>query len=610
MRIFMTGGTGFIGRQLLHRLSTHSQSHHIYVLVRSPARFQQIMKRLNLLEEGNITPVIGDLSQPQFGLQEDDYQRILSVDVIIHAGGPMNIELSHTQAEQMFLQPAIEIVNLAKTIHAAKGLHHFIHVVGFMSPYNEHNTAIEPLASSLPPYERMKFQADSHIRNSLRPLQIPLSTVNPSVVIGDSYSGATEQIGGLSILVDAARRKLMPSAPGGANYWLPMVHVDHVASFISTLVELDDAISNTYYLLDQKQESLSITELLNLIAAELRERRPVGTVPLPLLKAILALGVGKLLGIPPESMNFLVKQEFPTQSKSAIEQKSGNPSSLVTSTLPYVVTDLDYRLSHPILSNEEHNFSQRRRSDLISLERNPSQGNVIPIIFLHGTFSGADCLVPITEWMTDSNVLLIDLPGFGRTPYHHNPSVIDGYVETVTKMIVNLNTPVILAGHSFGGLIAAKVMERIDANIQQLLLLQPALHPIASLYRHSLLTNRILKYMTRSRFKKTMLQSSDFTLNDKALDPYAAYVIDDLKSPRVRKTTAEVMSSLTDSESFQLQPQSWDTDKVSLLWGVKDNNYHIPIGYKHIPTTHIPYGHQFPISQPELTARWIRQQIT
>ncbi|MFX3635939.1 MAG: alpha/beta fold hydrolase [Candidatus Pristimantibacillus sp.] len=609
MNIFMTGGTGFIGRQLLLQLATHTRSHHIYVLVRSHTRFQQIMKRLNL-REGNITPVIGDLSQPQFGLQEDDYQRILSVDIIIHAGGPMNIELSHTQAEQMFLQPAIEIVDLAKAIHAAKGLHHFIHVVGFMSPYNEHNAAVEPLASSLPPYEQMKFQADSLIRNSLRTLQIPLSTVNPSVVIGDSYSGATEQIGGLSILVDSVRRKLMPSTPGGANYWLPMVHVDHVASFISTLVELDAVESNTYYLLDQKQESLSITELLNLIAVELRERPPVGTVPLPLLKAILALGAGKRLGIPKESMNFLVKQTFPTQSKSAIEQKSGNAVSIASSTLPYVVADLDYRLSHPE-SNEAHNFSQCRRSDLISLERS-TQGDAhgIPILFLHGTFSGADCFVPIVESMTDSNVLLVDLPGFGRTPYHHNPSVIDGYVEAVTKMIVNLNTPVILAGHSFGGLIAAKVMERIDAHIQQLLLLQPVLHPIASMYRHSLLTNTMLKYMTRSRFKKTLLQSSEFALNDKGLDPYAAYVIDDLKSPRVRKTTAVVMSSLTNSEPFQLQPHSWNTDKVRLLWGEQDNQYHIPTGYERMATTYIPYGHQFPISQPEATASWIRQQIT
>jgi pimeloyl-ACP methyl ester carboxylesterase len=344
-----------------------------------------------------------------------------------------------------------------------------------------------------------------------------------------------------------------------------------------------------------------------MIAKETRVNLPIGTVPLPLIKSILILGVGKLLDIPGESMNFLVKSEFPVKAKVEMERKSGLNTSVDSSTLPFVISDLDFRLSHSKAEDQDQkNFSQRRRANLITLEKNTTG---IPVIFLHGTFSGANCLLPVARSMKEANVWLVDLPGFGRTPYHHSSSVIQGYVDSVTEMILNLKTPVKLVGHSFGGLIAAKVMEKIDQNIHQLLLLQPVLHPLESVYRNSFLTKSILAYSTKSKLKKAMLKNNDFITEDERFYDYLNYIKNDLKSPRVRKTTAEVMSSLTKSESIQLQPHNWKPDKVKILWGDQDNNHHIPKQYEHIDTTHIPFGHQFPISKPEITADWIARVL-
>ncbi|UKS26309.1 lysophospholipase [Paenibacillus sp. HWE-109] len=91
---------------------------------------------------------------------------------------------------------------------------------------------------------------------------------------------------------------------------------------------------------------------------------------------------------------------------------------------------------------------------------------------------------PIGETLSDINAWFIDLPGFGRIPYHHEPSVIKGYVESVTAMIMELNRPVTLMGHSFGGLIAARVMQRQPSLIHQLIMLQPVLHPVEPKYRN------------------------------------------------------------------------------------------------------------------------------
>lgn len=604
MNIFLTGGTGFIGRHLLAELSSQ---HRIYVLVRHASRLQATVSSLPSVQRDNIMPVIGDLTQPRLGLSDAGYKLVLTAALIIHAGGPMNIALSHREAEASFLYPAKSLVQLAQDIHVTKGLRQFIHVVGFMSPYREENALadLDHLLDTMPPYEKMKFLADSYIRKALHASGITLSTVNPSVVVGDSSTGETEQLGGLSILVDAVRRNLMPLVPGGDDHWLPMVHIDHVASFIADLANTQGLASNTYYLLDSRPASPSIRGLIQRMATELRTAQPKGKVPLPLLKAALGVGFGKLLGIPKASMNFLVTSDFPVDTKLEIERLSGQDLSIVPTTLPYVVTDLDYRLSHSGATRLE-GFSQRRRASVVVLEKDAGG---MPVIFLHGTFSGADALLPIASELGDVPAWFVDLPGFGRTPYHHAPSVIEGFVGSIANMIVELNRPVVLAGHSFGGLIAARVMERHPDLVHRLLLLQPVLQPVAPRYRYSGITGMMLRHMSPSQLKKELLRSNSFLTAGNSLEDYAQYVSRDLRSPRVRTTNAAVMAALTRTDAIRLHPEKWDRDRVKVLWGDMDKAHAIPKPYEKLAITRVPYGHQFPIEHPTLTGEWIRQAL-
>ncbi|GBF76393.1 nucleotide sugar epimerase [Paenibacillus sp. 598K] len=608
MKIFITGGTGYIGKRLLAKLAPY---HQIYTLVRQESRLRNIIDQLPDEAQANILPVIGDLAKPRLGLSDADYQQVLTVDQIIHAGGPMNIELSLTEAEQSFLYPAQSMAQLALAIHAAKGLQQFIHVAGFMSPYDEQNgqSDLSDQLALLPPYEQMKFRADGYIRQSFHGTGIPLSTVNPSVIVGDSFTGQTEQLGGLGILVDAVRRNLMPLVPGGDDVWLPMVHIDHVVSFIDTLVHTEDAESNTYYLLDAKKNSPSIRALIQGMTKELRTAPPRGAIPLPILKTALGLGGGKLLGIPKESMNFLVKSDFPVASKLEAERRTGTTTSLVTPTLPFIVSDLDYRLNHAgaVAPQGQESFSARRRGDLITLE-NDLPGT--PLIFLHGTFSSADTLWPVSSYLSSFRTLFVDLPGFGRTPYHHSPDVIEGYVERVSAMIAELDQPVILIGHSFGGFVAARVMERLPALIDRLLLLQPVLHPVPARYRFRRLTQATLKHMKPAGLEQHLLRSRSFTSPGHHLEAYVQRVRRDLRSPRIRATNAAVMAALTMDTATHLSPDAWDTRRVKILWGTQDRDHHIPKSFEHLNITRLPLGHQFPIEFPERTAEWIGESVT
>ena len=605
MNIFLTGGTGFIGKQLIKLIPNH---HRTIVLVRSMNKFNNLINSLPPAGYQNVIPVFGDLTQSNLGLKGNDLQLVMDVDIIIHAGGPMNIELDQDTAERVFLQASKEIAAIAQSVQQKRTLKHFIHIVGFMSPYNEDNFLDDQTGFHLektPPYEQMKFKADMYIRQTMHELGIPLSVVNPGVVIGDSVTGITEQLGGLSILVDSTRRKLMPLVPGGREYWLPMVHVDHVASLVSALVEEDQPINNTYFLLDEKNNTPNMKELVTAIAKEVRVKAPVGVVSLKLMKGLFRTGVGKLVKIPEASMEFIVKPDFPTSSKNEMAVKHHLNVSLQQTVLPFVITDLDYRLSHKN-STYSDKFHNRRVGNLTALVR---EGNGIPIIMLHGTFAGADCFIPLANSLPHRPIWLVDLPGFGRSPYHHNPNTIVGYINSVVDLIHSFQSPVILIGHSFGGLVAAHAAGQIQQRIKKLILLQPVLKPAHYKYRSSIVTKFFLSLMNKSMFKKRLIASGSF-LNEKEIpDFYLDYVMEELQSPRVRTSTSEVMAAISKPHSPQTNLDGIDLTKLSILWGDKDLEYSVPSEWSHNPITHLPLGHQFPISHPEITAQWIQKWI-
>ncbi|MEK4427887.1 alpha/beta fold hydrolase [Paenibacillus sp. FSL M7-0802] len=612
--IFITGGTGFIGMHTLRQLS--KAEHTITVLVRSQQKWEQICRQMDLETAwhiGKLTPVIGNLSIPALGLNPVDRQLVETADVIIHAGGPMDILLGEEDARAAFLQAAEEMITLATHIHASKGLRHFIHLVGYKSPFNDHNWITpEPVIAHLeqaPPYERMKFLADLRIRQGAHKEGFPLSVVHLSVVMGDSESGDTPQTGGLGILVGSTARKLMGLVPGGKSHWLPLVHVDHAAELISVLTKESHPASETYYLMDDRQQSPTMIELGTNMAKELRVCKPLGSISPAWLTSILGTPLGQKLGIPKESLDFIVDVDYPLDAAREIQRKYGLSQATNKSMFPFVITDLDFRIAHSTIDTD--GYVRNRRGPLATLERRVKNGNPT-IVLVHGTFSGADCLIPLANQFPESSVCLVDLPGFGRSPYHHKEDVLEGHIESLVQAIQALETPICLVGHSFGGLLAAKAWERVPERISSLHLLQPVLHTAPRRYRSARITESMLGRLSESGLRKQLLAQTCFESIDDIPSAYITYVLEEMRSPRVRKTTAQALAMLTKSDSFRSVPEipeRMDKEEVSILWGVKDQIYKLPEPFHALHTLNIPAAHHFPISQPERTAQYLKQHI-
>ncbi|OAS23628.1 alpha/beta fold hydrolase [Paenibacillus oryzisoli] len=636
--IFITGGTGFIGTHTLAQLS--QEDHMVSVLVRSSSRWEQFCKGQGWLgstdsNKSRIHPVIGDLGMPGLGLSDADRERVLTADVIIHAGGPMDIRISEAEAKKVFLQAAEEMLQLAANIQLRGGLQHFIHVVGFKSPWtdeNIHNPA--PVIAHLeqgPPYELMKCLADLRIREGAQTLEFPLSIVHPSVVIGSSLHGETPQTGGLGILVRATARGLMSVVPGGSTHWLPLVHVDHVASFINLLTKEAAPSTQTYYLLDDPEGSPSMHELVTQIARELRVRKPHGSISPRWLSKLLGTSLGQKLGIPKESLEFIVKKSTPysLDPKDSLLHQHMLPNKVQEDMLPATMADLDFQLVHgymptvgfvrgkrgPLASLERSRTGRRISEDEVmgsdaglQLERNPSEQPMNPLLFVHGTLSGADCLLPLAAQFPEHDVCLVDLPGFGRSPYHHADNVMEGHVAALVAAIRAFDSPVTLVGHSLGGLLAAHAYARVPERIHRLHLLQPALHPAARMYRSARLNQLALRRLREQDLRKQLLAQRCFVDISDIPTSYVTYVLQELQSPRVRKTTAETLSALARAEVLPPQQQAELLQGAAILWGTQDRAFPWAAELRAARVVEIEAAHHFPISHPELTAQLLRQQ--
>jgi pimeloyl-ACP methyl ester carboxylesterase len=94
-------------------------------------------------------------------------------------------------------------------------------------------------------------------------------------------------------------------------------------------------------------------------------------------------------------------------------------------------------------------------------------------VLVHGAYHGAWCyakLVPLLE-AAGHTVIAVDLPGHGDNPVPREQITLAAYVEHVCGVIDAQAEPVILVGHSLGGMTISQVAEERPDKIKTLVFL-------------------------------------------------------------------------------------------------------------------------------------------
>lgn len=88
-------------------------------------------------------------------------------------------------------------------------------------------------------------------------------------------------------------------------------------------------------------------------------------------------------------------------------------------------------------------------------------------VLVHGAYHGGWCyekVVPLLE-AAGHTAIAVDLPGHGGNPAPMKDVTLDAYVDHVASVVAAQTEPVILVGHSLGGMTITQIAERMPEKL-------------------------------------------------------------------------------------------------------------------------------------------------
>src|ERR1700760_2104593 len=278
MKVFVTGGTGFIGGALVRQLRARGDD--VVALARNPAK-------AGPLEALGATVVAGDLNDERAiraGME--------GCDAAIHAAAVYEVGIPASERESMREANVggTERV-LGAALEAAIPKVVYVSTVGIFGNTNGQivDESYEHQGEFLSEYEKTKWEAHQ-VAKRLIGEGLPCVIVQPGGVYGP---GDTSSIG---VLLDQFLSGKMPLIPF-PELGMCLTHVEDVAAGI--LLALDKGKAGEAYVLSGPVTT--VREAIGVVAAETGKKPPKHALPPGLMKMLTPIGplVGKVMGQPP-----------------------------------------------------------------------------------------------------------------------------------------------------------------------------------------------------------------------------------------------------------------------------------------------------------------------
>lgn len=289
MKVFLTGGTGFIGGEVVRRL--RGRGDEVACLVRSPEKGAKLSELGCELVGGDL----GDERAIRRGME--------GCDAVIHAAAVYEVGIPPSE------RPAMREANVGGTervLGAALELGVpkvvYVSTVGVFG--NTHGRIVDesyehPAKEFTSAYEETKWEAHQ-VAKRLIDDGLPCVIVQPGGVYGPGDTSSIAQ------LLDQFLSGKMPMIPF-PELGICLTHVEDIAGGI--LLGLDKGRPGEAYVISGP--AVTVREAIDVVAAATGRKAPKRAIPTPLMKAMIPIGplVGKVMGQPPNLRELISSAE-------------------------------------------------------------------------------------------------------------------------------------------------------------------------------------------------------------------------------------------------------------------------------------------------------------
>ena len=280
MNVFVTGGTGFIGGEIVRQL--RGRGDEVVCLARSP-------------EKGKAVAALGcELVAGDLGDAEAIRKGIDGCDAVIHAAAMYEVGIPAKQRPAMWeanvagtervMEAALE-AKISKIVYVST-----VGVFGNTDRKVVDETYEHPEQGFTSYYEETKLKAHKIVKRMIAKRDLPAIIVQPGGVYGP---GDTSQVADLLEEFFAGKLPLLPFPELG----ICMSHVEDVAGGV--LLALDKGrLGETYVI---SGPTTTMRGAIETVAGVSGRKAPKRNLPTPLMKALIPIGplVGKMMGQPP-----------------------------------------------------------------------------------------------------------------------------------------------------------------------------------------------------------------------------------------------------------------------------------------------------------------------
>lgn len=329
--VLVTGASGFIGRFLILALLKKGDT--VFALLRHPkeqlVEIQTWLTQQGLPANQNLYGVQGDLAKNDLGVSPIDWQSMQSVQIIYNCGGLYHWGMQIEHARAVNVHGAIRLLEL--TAQHLK-INNFVHVSGFILAVQDYMNDLginidmdgsqvgwESVYQKAGAYAGSKLEAHFAVKRTAKALNIPLSTVLPSAVIGHSQTGEISTSQDIAKTITKLLHKKLPIVPKG---YILMVSVDELTDFMVQMVDFPESIGQDYLL--TSDNPLDLKTALTICAESAHVPAPYLSISIPLLKVIAKIRpLAKLLELEKETLNFIRNEPLDITATFKMQRKMG-----------------------------------------------------------------------------------------------------------------------------------------------------------------------------------------------------------------------------------------------------------------------------------------------